>query len=278
MPPLSQGMYGREYGNYAASKKRTFDSMQNVPLQELLEEADLKRKRLARKAELARLSRKRKKTRVSELEQEVQQLKVELERERTKVMELENERLKQLINSSQKGNQEAVNLDQCLQTKLKNICQLPTSTADNKTVYSVIQDFMDTHASKNACNDVHVVGFENSLGSCVVFSFLRWIMNQNDKFYTDPSGLWFSLFTQDLKCSPAQIQKLMGFREKMKGKFQEWNEVEAAFKRLCPLLRSYYGESANTLNSFVQLLEPLQVVNFFKWVEKFGEVCVKIKV
>lgn len=268
--------------NYAASKKRKFDSTRNVPLQELLEEADLKRKRLARKAELARLSRKRKKTKVSELEQEVQQLKTELERERTKVMELENKRLKQLINtaSSQQGNQGAANLDQRLQSKFKSICQLHTSepTADKKTVDLVIQDFLDTHASKNAGKAVHVAGFENSLGSCVVSSFLRWVMNQNDKFYLDPSGLWFSLFTQDLKCSPAQIQKLMGFREKMKGKLQEWNEAAAAFKKLCPLLRSYYGESAETLNSFVQLLEPSQVVNFFKWVEKFGEVCVKIKV
>lgn len=49
---------------------------------ELLEEADLKRKRLARKAELARVSRKRKKMRIEELEADVARLRAELEQER----------------------------------------------------------------------------------------------------------------------------------------------------------------------------------------------------
>ena len=64
----------------------------------------------------------------------------------------------------------------------------------------------------------------------------------------------------------------------MKAKLQEWDEVEAAFKKLSPLLRSYYGESADCLSGFTQALSPSQTQNFFQWVGKFGEVCVKIKI
>ena len=58
----------------------------NTLVQRLLREETLKKKRLARKAELARLSRKRKRERLEELEDEVARLKEQLheaqERER----------------------------------------------------------------------------------------------------------------------------------------------------------------------------------------------------
>ena len=47
-------------------------------LQQLLDEQELKRRRLARKAELARVSRSNKKMRMQELEDEVQLLKKQL--------------------------------------------------------------------------------------------------------------------------------------------------------------------------------------------------------
>lgn len=47
-------------------------------IKDLLVESDLKRKRLARKAELARVSRKKKKARMGDLEEEVSKLQSEI--------------------------------------------------------------------------------------------------------------------------------------------------------------------------------------------------------
>lgn len=256
-------------------------AVSNPPLEELLEEADLKRKRLARKAELARLSRKRKKTRVSELESEVAQLKEELSRERAKVTELENERLKRMISSSQ-GENSSTNLDDRLKAKFLELCQVPLekASANPAVVQTAVQDFVDAYKSKSACNGLQMAGFEKSFSSCVATNFVRWVLNQGDRFYNveNPSGLWSSLFKSDLGCSPEQLQKFLDLRTNIQGKLREWSEVETAFRKLSPLMRSYFNESAATLESFVSLMTPAQSVQFFQWVDKFGEVCVKINV
>mmetsp|Transcript_16557 Transcript_16557/g.23244 ORF Transcript_16557/g.23244 Transcript_16557/m.23244 type:complete len:378 (+) Transcript_16557:467-1600(+) len=254
------------------------------PLEELLEEADLKRKRLARKAELARLSRKRKKTRVVELESEVANLKEELERERAKVAELEEERLKQMV-SVDAGNPNSVDLDERLKFKFAEICRIPLKTEDKSgasagPIKNAVQDYFDAHKNKAAYNDLQMANLEASMSSCVATSFVRWVLNQGDRFYDgdNPGGLWTSLFKNDLGCSADQLQSMQDLRCKMKCKLQEWNEVETAFRRLSPLLRSYFSDSSAILKNFVSLLTPAQTTQFLQWVEKFGEVCVKITV
>lgn len=238
-----------------------------LPLEELLEEADLKRKRLARKAELARLSRKRKKTRVQELESEVAQLRHELSRERSKVLELENEKMKTVtVETTEKS----------LVSKFQKICR---SVEENPaSLAPAIDEYLDAHKSKNFCNQVQIAGYETAFGSSTTYNFVRWILNQNEKFYEDPSGLWHSLFAQSLGCSAAQLQQLKILRETLGPKLQQWNEVESAFAKLCPLVRGYFGDAPTTLRSFVSLLTPTQTGKLFQWVDRFGEVCVKIKV
>jgi hypothetical protein len=60
-------------------------------IEELLEEADLKRRRLARKAELARASRKQKKEAIEDLQREVAELQQELEHERQRTRHAQHE-------------------------------------------------------------------------------------------------------------------------------------------------------------------------------------------
>jgi len=266
-PVADPNQWDTENSQNKVFKTESDSGSDRPPLAELLEEAELKRKRLDRKAELARLSRKRKKTRVQELESEVEELKEQLSRERMKVAELETESLK---NASSK----TVDVDHRLKATFQKVCLGTDNISD---AASLVKDFLDAHRSKNSCNEVQMSGFENSLGSNIVHSFVRWIMHQNDKFFDDPSGLWRSVFGQTLRCSTAQLQQFQELRRGLRGKLQQWNDIETALTTIWPLLRSYYRETPATLESFLSILAPSQSGQLFQWIARYGEVCVKIR-
>lgn len=233
-------------------------------LPELLAQADLKRKRLDRKAELARLSRKRKQSRIEELESEVEQLKSELQHERSKTAELETVVLKRTAT--------AVDWDERLKSKFQKF----SGTAATATAASV-QDFVDAHKSKNGANEIQIAPFEIGLGSDVTYNFLRWVLNQKNNFYNDPTGLWRSLFEKNLQCTPQQLSQLEELRHALRPKLQQWNDLEASLSEVLPLFRNYLHEAPATLHSFMHLLSTAQLGSLFQWIDQFGDVCIKIK-
>jgi len=237
-------------------------------IEELLEEADLKRKRLARKAELARVSRKRKKMRIDELEGEVAELKQELERERKRTRNLEE------------NARASTDLSSCAPAALSVNAQLSQAigalTGQGGVVPdpALIQGFYSAYRNKVAENSSHLDALRQCGQPCLPVQFLQWVLSQNDKFYEDPNGLWASLFAQEVGASAEQLNSLRSLRRDPAA--PTLTHVQAAANHLDVLLRGHMAESTSTVEKMMGILSPKQLRAFFQWVDRFGPVCVKI--
>lgn len=197
-------------------------------IEELLEEADLKRKRLARKAELARVSRKRKKLRIDELESEVADLKKQLENERKRA------RTACLLHAQQSSS--SPNCTKDLSAAISAITQAQ-STDDSQVL---VQKFYNAFKKKVDVVTGNLDVLSQGSKPCLPVRFVQWLMSQNDKFYSDPNGLWSSLLSQEVGASPEQLSSLADLRKDLQtNTLGCWAEVDKAAMRLDLLLRSH---------------------------------------
>lgn len=200
---------------------------------------DVKRKRLARKAELAREGRKRKKERIAELEKQLADMQLELDRE-----------------------------------KMRSQAALSATGARARAaaIGSVPQA---TLLAGSANSQKYTVNNLQSLHPCLFVRFLQWILNQNNDFYCDPTSLWFSLFLQEVRVSADQFDQLFNLH-------QDCVEMSLSslgsdvFEPAPDPLRQSLHQSTQLLQSFMHILTPPQLIVFFQWVERYGDVCLKI--
>lgn len=243
------------------------------------EEEDVRRKRLARKAELARVSRKKKKDRIEELEAQLAQMQNELNIARqlstfsgaiSKVEPVCNKQIEQ-SNHQQHYNPTA------------DISSPPSYVAAAERLNKAMGDFANPNylgAFYSAFIDkvredmTQIDQLQTSMQSSLCLRFVQWIMNQNDKFYEDPCGLWYSLFSQELGASPTQLVQLLELRKEFAQKVSISGPdiVSQAFDAL----RKAMDDSSRLMAVFAQIFSPAQLTLFFQWVERFGPVCIKI--
>lgn len=220
------------------------------------EEEDLRRKRLARKAELARVSRKKKKDRIEELESQLAQMQNELRLARS-VSAMKPEPMSEVHNNSQQPNAS------------DRLSRAMSDFANPNYLGAFYTAFID-----KVREDMSQIDQLQTSMQSLCLRFIQWIMNQNDKFYEDPCGLWYSLFSQEVGASPAQLAQLLELRKEMTQKqlISGPDMVSQAFDAL----RKAMDDSSRMMGAFAQIFSPAQLVLFFQWVERFGPVCIKI--
>lgn len=283
-PKMSQsgrGLIRKQLASSAESTKGVLLPPESI--EELLEEADLKRKRLARKAELARVSRKRKKMRIEELEGEVAELKRELERERKRSRQIREQKVEREVAQPNKiksvpsanSSQEA---EKRMTEAVSAMVKGPTGTSNEA---QLVRGFYEAFKHKVEVNTTHLDLLGKGARPCMPLRFVQWLMAQGDKFYKDPNGLWNSLLAQEVGASPEQLSKLQNLRKELVASegatsAPAWAEIEQAAARFDQLLRSHMACSSQSLERFMDILTPEQLVAFFKWVDRFGGVCIKI--
>lgn len=227
------------------------------------EEEDIRRKRLARKAELARVSRKKKKDRIEELESQLVHLQ----------NELRNARSMAAVKS------EPIN---CQPENAAPAAAAPaTATADGR-LNRAMSDFANpnylgafyTAFIDKVREDMSQIDHLQGSMQSLCLRFVQWIMNQNDKFYEDPCGLWHSLFYQEVGATETQLAQLHELRKEFAQKqlMSGPDMVSQAFE----CLRKAMDDSSRLMGAFAQIFSPAQLVVFFQWVERFGPVCIKI--
>lgn len=199
---------------------------------------DLKRKRLARKAELAREGRKRKKERITELEKQLADMQLELDREKRR-------------------NHAAINV---------------TSSGADRAKAS-IGGILQTIPLGSACAQMYNVNVQ-SVHPCLFIRFLQWILTQHNNFYCDPASLWFSLFLQEVRVSANQFDQLFNLHQEC---------IDTSFSSFSGLdeqshfLNQTLHHPTHMLQRFMHILTSPQLIVFFQWVERYGDVCLKIK-
>lgn len=254
----------------------------------LLEEQDLKRKRLARKAELARMSRKRKKMRMGDLEQENSRLQAELDRIR-KHRKQDQEQLvrqaQQLLDSNwEKMNVPADPQADDLKVAVKAVIDAHKTSSNGLSnieetkMAHLIDDVVNVVKRREISARMHLSALDETLEPCMALRFMQWAMCQSDKFFTDNNGLWSTLMQHELKVTPEQMSEILGLRPTLKQQQQTWTEVENTHRLFNTLLRQHLSNTSAHMIRLRSILTIEQMARYIAWVEQYGPICVKINV
>lgn len=287
-------------------------------LQDLLQDADLKKKRLARKAELARLSRRKKKVRMCDLEQEVDMLRADLERVREENKKLQQEHAKAAASASaspvaptsnnndvavvappkkkRKKNKEApmvaadVSPEQCVQRALDSLLAFnaPASPEADIQLEQMVAELSQAFKIQGAASELYLRGLESAVAPALSMKFLDWSLSQKQKFYQDESGLFVSLFRDVMGASPEQLRLLLEFKDQ----YQAQQHIFATSQQTTsqdPMMDAFIKfetlfKQRGLLNQvecygrFKEIFAPRQMAAYFKWVDQFGAICIKINI
>lgn len=300
-------------------KTQTFEPVKNAgvgsgELQELMHEANLKKRRLARKAELARASRRRKKMRIVDLEDEVAALKAELMHVRSEnrrnanvAVKLEQHQAQQqqkfarqqvTLNSKQIlkeiSGAIASAFDPASQPSSAGPALLPGREADVRSSMRLLGPALQARAAEatNALHNLHATihtgvglgslrGAEPEAGkseSLPSTSFVDWLLVQNDAFYEDPSGLWQSLCSDELHLTPEQTNRLLSMRGAAREARQARSSAVEAMAAVEHAMQRTREAEARVHPCLTDVLLPAQLAALLRWINLFGHVCVKINV
>lgn len=239
-------------------------------LQELLKGQEEKRKKLKRKAELARLSRRKKKQRMGDLEAQVEGLENIIRQ-----LKAENASLRDSVKQRELDvliKQEKITT---VGELLKEIPKKPSLASDY--VSKLIQGYGSQTEKSKATLDL----LKEMLEPSVPLQFLDWVLNQKDAFYADEEGLFLSLFREELKVTQLQLKKILGMRptvEKEDPSSALATEKDTLTQLLKRLEQHSVWDQDKRFERFCSILKPSQVISYVEWVQKFGQVCIKIKV
>jgi molybdopterin converting factor small subunit len=208
----------------------------------------------AKRAELARESRRRKKQRIKNMEETVSALEKRLEelRERNKAASpratVHMEKDTQLVNNmtllmEQGGKEEE------LQDKVNLFIQVSRDSAFKK-----LEKALDR--------------VEETVITPIEIKFAMWGLDQNEEFYENPFGIWNSLMYKEIGISKEQIDALRGFRHIMRKQRQEIFQVEKDIQNLRDSCISQHELLDQNMSLFYQILTPQQLAKFFTWIEQ----------
>lgn len=238
-------------------------SNKRIKLECNIDESDCKQRKLARKAELARLARKRKKCRLLDLEAQVESLQNEL-----KLLKQENAQIN-LNNQNNNSAKENVNL------AINNLININNN--DKIYLSRGIEKLIETQRLLENESFIGLRNVKNSLIPILPLQFLSWIMNQNDNILCDETGLWFSLWRNELNCSPQQEIQLKSLRLTIRKQQKFAIETEKAFKKLDAAANKYFHQQTENLERIRAILDETQLAKYVTWCKNYGEICVKIK-
>lgn len=245
-------------------------------LEKLLAEQALKNQRLARKAELARISRKRKKDRLDELEEEVKRLKFEIKVLREKNASLLSNDLPNNRNSlvDEVVLQEQAQLQKLIE-KVVVVSNLSNESRNEKDLNSLVPELVDCFIKRLTTSKSHLYSLEASISPCMPLRFLNWAMCQDDQFYADPSGMWTSLFKTQLRLSDMQLEQMLSLRNDMCQQRKSTKQAEVLYTQFKQALEESLDQSDSLLSRLRTILTSEQLAKFFVWVDQ-NQLCVKV--
>jgi len=101
----------------------------------------------------------------------------------------------------------------------------PTSSASSDSkddavtavtaVNAQIQQLFDMLDKRTKVTEIHLDSLDKLLVPSMPLRFLEWVMTQNDKFYTESTGLWNCLWRQTLSLTPTQMSSLLALRSEI---------------------------------------------------------------
>lgn len=85
-------------------------------------------------------------------------------------------------------------------------------TSNGNELTNQIQGLFDMFAKRAKVTEQHLDSLDKLLVPSMPLRFLEWSLTQNDKFYSDPNGLWHCLWAKTLALSTEQMTSLASLR------------------------------------------------------------------
>lgn len=239
----------------------------------LIEEQNLQKQRLLRKAEQARLSRKRKKMRMMDLERESESLRKEVKRLKA-ALAAEQQRTATMVPAT------AIRTSPTDPARDHDKLYAELKTLESKGVQeerlaahvaTMLEAFRRNEPAAAAC----LKAFAAQVTPSLPVRFLEWIMSRSDSFYRDEGGLWETLFSQEIGLSKDQVAKLSKLRSAA-GAPPPFNK-DVIMRKLKQHLHEQCQLQSTMLKNISDVMSPAQLAKLLFWIRKFGEVCIKIR-
>jgi len=234
----------------------------------LIEEQNLQKQRLLRKAEQARLSRKRKKMRMQELEKESEHLRQEVKRLRTALSAQESK----IAAMASAGIAPVVPDDGHKQmfAQLQKI----VDTGNKDQVATQVELMLRSFKAGMPDGEKYLESIAARMSPSLPVRFLQWILTKQDSFYEDKNGLWHSLLTEETGLSDEQREEVKNLRKTC---FETPFNKNALIEQLAKHLKQQQAQQSHMLEKLNGILNPEQLAKFLLWIRKHGEVCIKIR-
>jgi len=270
----------------------------------LLDEVESKKKRLARKAELARMSRKRKKTRMGDLEAEVQRLQQEIQTLKkqknannnnngyTHMMNMRNSNSNTAVNSNDEVTENTISaaIDNVINTYYNGDMVNTTGTSgddsNEESVSKCIDDFVLQHTSYIQNGDRYLHEIQQHIQPIIPLDFLTWICcthDENQYQYNmmkngtngnaNNNTIWYSLFVEELGLDDEQMKDLLSVKTTIKKQSKLSVEIQKAYQKLSQHLSKQFKQRIENMEKIRSILSPKQFACYLDWVQKYGNVC-----
>lgn len=232
-------------------------------------------RRLARKAEAARQSRRRKKAYVTSLEEQVVRLQ-------TKLAGLEaglesNNGVEDLPGSGS-GSVDELHCEEQKHLKARVIQILSENTEWKQhglpaAASAELKQLLDRFVS-NSRKRQNAVGFYlNKLGTCIVpqpeMKFAMWGLNQKDQFYEkDKPGLWNAVMSREVGAEQRQMDLLMQLRGSVGALVRGLAETTGNLDQTTKAIHESLTHRHQHMDQLRASLTPPQLAAFVTWVDR----------
>lgn len=219
--------------------------------------------RMARKAELARESRKRKKAYIQNLQEKAATYAA-------KVEALEKRQARTLANlglsSVGKDEKERRQVQRHILEKM--LVNLSTDTKDkNKELEALMTEFTENSRARQSRVDSLFEMVEESLAPGLQAKMALWVLSQDDKFY-DESTFWPSLAYRELGLSAEQAEELKEFRKETIARREGLQEIMTELGKLKSKTKAQVKSLNAVFDRLQSHLNPEQRAKFAVWVAK----------
>ncbi len=227
--------------------------------------AKVPRRRMARKAEQARESRRRKKAYIQSLVE-----KERLYSERVEALEKRRARTLALMGMSSAGQGEQARREQQLQL-LRKMETILAAEGDAKRKDAPLTDLMRQFSNNSRSRQAQVDGLVEKVAECLrpgpTVQFGLWVLSQPDEFY-DRHEFWPALAYREIGLSAGQAQELKAHRAEARSHRQKLSKLLQDVERVRVRLKAHLASLNGRIDQMQSILTPAQRSKFLLWVAK----------
>eukprot|EP00475_Leptophrys_vorax_P044739 TRINITY_DN9073_c0_g1_i2.p1 TRINITY_DN9073_c0_g1~~TRINITY_DN9073_c0_g1_i2.p1 ORF type:complete len:494 (+),score=116.19 TRINITY_DN9073_c0_g1_i2:169-1650(+) len=219
-------------------------------------------KRLARKAELARESRKRKKAHLTELEEKIDKLQY-------RIAEMEEQVAMKALKNEESSEMGFVPQSEPFYCGITDVDAL-----SDMEIQNVISNFEKVTLGRKLELDECLTKVRNAITPSKQVKFLLWAFDQKDSFYEGP-GLWNSLLGRELECSEEAVSHLKSMRDAIRKDRRGLQDLDQELGRLSTEVNQYFHQLGMLIVELGKIMTGRQLAKFIAWIEN-SEWCMQM--